>query len=161
MHSPLTKTLWISSNILAEMKALVIESGKLETGGLLMGYVGANGEPVVTEIVGPGKEAEHHTYKFCPDQAFHESEINRIYHASKHMTIYLGDWHSHPAGGTRLSSKDKATLKRMGKASTPAGHQPFMLILANNNQTWCTGAFQNIKALFNFKKTIQLQVKTF
>lgn len=50
---------------------------------------------VVTDVIGPGPNAEHGLFHFIPDYSFHISESSRIYNSSNRVSFYLGDWQSH------------------------------------------------------------------
>lgn len=102
-----------------------------ETGGVLLGYSDESGfEIVIEHAIGPGPEASHARTYFLPDQNFHEQEIARIYSTSGRMSTYLGDWHSHPAGGAYLSKTDRKTLERISRAETARFPRPLMALLA-------------------------------
>jgi integrative and conjugative element protein (TIGR02256 family) len=106
-------------------------AGKVETGGILLGYWAANStQPVICNIVGPGPKADHQPTRFRPDQGFHLKEIARAYRESNGSVRYLGDWHSHPQGTTELSARDVRTLGRISRYAAARVTTPLMLITA-------------------------------
>ena len=109
-----------------------------ETGGVLMGYQ-AGGDIVVTTVIGPGPNAVHGGYSFVPDYEFQEIEIARVYKDSGRISVYLGDWHTHPDGLDRLSEPDRRTLKAISNYRDARIEKPVMAVL------WGTGAW-NIAA---------------
>jgi integrative and conjugative element protein (TIGR02256 family) len=100
-----------------------------ETGGVVAGYIGDNGEKVVTQITIAGPKAKHDKYSYTPDYKFDEKQIARIYKESKRTEVYLGDWHSHPGSGSYLSEKDKATLQRISGYKEARIVRPIMIIM--------------------------------
>src|SRR3954464_11679823 len=77
----------------------------VETGGVLMGFVTME-RIVVTSIVGPGPRAVHRRYSFTPDAEWQQKQVAELYERSGRRDAYLGDWHTHPGGGTRASLTD-------------------------------------------------------
>ena len=114
----------------------------LETGGVLMGYWSLGYTAlVITASTGPGPKAIHKKTEFIPDSDFHEAEISRFYIQSGRIHTYLGDWHTHPDGICHLSSKDRATLKRISRYKAARAPVPIMGILAGSSDwqlgVWC------------------------
>jgi len=126
----MAKSFWINSNALMYMEQLSNDANYVETGGILMGYIGKNEEAVVTIAIGSGTNATHSRHHFIPDDDYHKEAMDKVYNESDCNITYLGDWHSHPEGGATLSLKDRITLGRIGNAHSPYGSLPFMLVLA-------------------------------
>lgn len=104
-----------------------------ETGGILMGYwADPYTELVVTDAVGPGPNAIHYQKSFTPDARYQEAEVARIYHASRRISTYLGDWHTHPFGSGYLSRHDKKTLHKIAKYSDARCDNPVMAIISGS-----------------------------
>lgn len=98
-----------------------------ETGGVLLGYwIRPWAEVVITEVVGSGPQAIRGPRHFVPDHEYQESEIAKRYESSGRQLSYLGDWHSHPAGGRTLSPADEQTLRTIMRA--PAARCPVALM---------------------------------
>lgn len=130
---------WIKQGLLDRIFSEGNKSLPKETGGILMGYRVSLREVVITDIVGPGKNAVHESMSFHPDQAFHEKEIERIYKESGKLITYLGDWHTHPNSHPYLSSKDKQTIVSISKFRKARLSNPLMLIAAppkNDFKVW-------------------------
>src|SRR5690349_6487145 len=113
----MSDVLWVQGHAFAEMVQLAESAYPLETGGMLIGYEADDGQLVVKAIIGPGPHAIHRRSKFFPDAEFQQSQLEMHFAATRGRETYLGDWHTHPAGGTSLSLTDKRTLKRI--AYTP------------------------------------------
>jgi integrative and conjugative element protein (TIGR02256 family) len=122
-------TFWIREVALAALTAEAHRCSTLETGGVLVGYRGGNGDVLVTDVVGPGPDAIHRETAFTPDHAFHEREVARLYGESGRTEVYLGDWHTHPLAGAYLSCRDKRTLRRIARARQARVPKPFMVVM--------------------------------
>lgn len=136
----ITKTCWIPQNLQQEMEDLARLWYPLEVGGVIAGYWN-NNAAVLTSCIGPGNNAKHDACAFLPDHAFHEREIARLYAASSGTEVYLGDWHTHPSGASRLSSLDKRTLRAIGDAPEARCSAPLMVLLAGSKDAWSTHVF--------------------
>jgi integrative and conjugative element protein (TIGR02256 family) len=123
----------------------VMETFPLETGGILMGYW-SEPDVVITHATGPGPRAVHKTTGFLPDAEYQEQEVAFIYAESGRLSTYLGDWHSHPYGSTRLSWKDKRTLRRIAHAPEARCPQPLMAVMAGEEGQWGLGIWRLSKS---------------
>ncbi len=127
--------IWISRDMVVSLMAQASLQAPQETGGVLLGYWGAeSGDPVVTHSIGPGPNAVHSEDRFVPDHEYHIAEIARLYEESNRELQYLGDWHSHPNGGGSLSRLDRACLRRIAGSPEARAEQPIMLILAGGSE---------------------------
>jgi integrative and conjugative element protein (TIGR02256 family) len=119
----------------------------LETGGILMGYW-AESDVVITDAIGPGPKAVHYAVGFLPDAEYHEKEVARIYKQSDRTSTYLGDWHTHPYGSTRLSRRDRRTMKRIACSHEARCPKPLMAVLAGGKREWITDVWSLDRAGF-------------
>jgi integrative and conjugative element protein (TIGR02256 family) len=123
-------TAWIPASCLAYM----VREGKRtipnEAGGVLMGFWPSENTVVITHVIGPGPSARHTRYAFHPDLHFHDQEIERIYIESGRIITYLGDWHTHPQGGSSTSQRDCKTLLNIACAAEALAPKPLMAILS-------------------------------
>lgn len=112
-----------------------------ETGGVLLGYWVHDTEVVVTEALDAGPASSHSESGFHPDAAYQERRIAEVYEASGRHHTYLGDWHTHPAGGHGLSRMDRRTMREIGRSSEAGCPRPLMLVLADRFDwrlaVWC------------------------
>ena len=107
-----------------------------ETGGILLGYWTVEfQEAIVVYAVGPGPCAKRSPANFYPDGEYHWRVIEEIFTATNGKVTYLGDWHSHPLGGGKLSWLDRSTLKKIAKTPESQTNHPLMAILAGYD-TW-------------------------
>jgi len=121
------------------MTLLANEMFPLETGGMLLGYRGRNGEEVITNIIGPGPKAKHGRFSFLPDGDYQQTKLERIFLDTNGQVTYLGDWHTHPRGKNHPSYLDKRTLARIAREPKSGTDTPLMAILGNGAPVWELG----------------------
>lgn len=99
-----------------------------ETGGVMLGRVGARG--VVASIsVGAGPNATRDRTRFSPDQPWQAAQV-ALACAADPTLQYLGDWHTHPDGPARLSPRDENVLRLIAGYPQARQPQPWMVVLA-------------------------------
>lgn len=127
---------WIANEVLVEMHQLARLTFPLETGGMLLGYVADNNEPVITKIIGPGPNAKHGRFKFVPDGAFQQKLLEEYFKKTNGGETYLGDWHTHPKGSAIPSYTDKKTLANIALLASSGISNPIMAILGSGEGSW-------------------------
>lgn len=121
---------WWAGAALEEALREAQRSWPLETGGLLLGWSPHPGAVAISQVIGPGPQADHHAASFTPDASWQNEQLAQAYkQAGRHLN-YLGDWHTHPRGTDRLSSTDRATLRRIAAHPDARAPHPVMAILA-------------------------------
>jgi integrative and conjugative element protein (TIGR02256 family) len=141
-------TIWLPNRALRAMTEEAERTFPNETGGVLMGYWSASeSEVVVTHVIGPGPLAVHEAVRFTPDADYQEQEISRWYLADALRHTYLGDWHSHPEGGTTLSPIDYRTLCKIASYEMARAPTPLMAVLSLNGQ-WSLSVWRYQKPVF-------------
>ena len=159
--APTIKLCWMPAGIQQALIALAQHWDPLEVGGVLAGYWDG-AEAVITDWVGPGENANHQRFNYTPDYDFHTKEIERLYAASEGTTIYLGDWHTHPSGASRLSPVDKRTLQMIADAPDAQCPRPLMLLLAGRSEDWSIQVFTlGPERRFFSRKIVQVELRTF
>lgn len=104
-------TVFVASTAVDVMTAEARRCHPVETGGMLVGWADFEaGHLVVATIIGPGPNAEHHTWGFTPDGAWQQEQLDQIYLATDGRLSFVGDWHVHPAGGFGMSRRDRRTM---------------------------------------------------
>lgn len=79
-----------------------------ETGGILLGRgPGADGVIQVEEAGAPGENAERRTDFFLRDRSHAERLAEHAWERSR--SIWVGEWHTHPAGPPVPSTRDLVT----------------------------------------------------
>jgi integrative and conjugative element protein (TIGR02256 family) len=106
-----------------------------ETGGILFGYwIRRPREAVVSEVIGPGPNADHGCTSFKPDAPYQEKALARLYQEYGRRHAYLGDWHTHPTGGAYLSVLDCDTLRRIALHSPARAPTPIMIVMTPSSR---------------------------
>ncbi len=159
----LSSVLWISEASLAEMTREAELAYPLETGGVLAGYVADCGGIVITGVSGPGPNAIHGQFRFTPDHEWQCSFLDKLYLDSSGISVYLGDWHTHPHGRPQMSRLDKKTLTAIAKSSESGCPSPLMVIGSGELSEWYWLAHQYVSSgLFGWPIfSRQLQVNIF
>ena len=130
----MTPTVWLSQAAFHEIVAEAEDKSPNETGGVLLGYWSSLWEEaVIVGAIGPGPGAIHGRYEFRPDGEYHWQEIEDEFVATGGRHTYLGDWHSHPAGGACLSKMDRSTLKKIARDPASQAPRPLMLVLTGGD----------------------------
>jgi len=124
-----SQQVWIRHGACADLRAEAALHPRLETGGLLLGYLAAQGA-VITTVTGPGPGARRTGVSFLPDARWQEQALAAVYVASGKTVSYLGDWHTHPQGTTVMSVRDRRTLTRVAGYGPARQATPLTAILA-------------------------------
>lgn len=156
---------WVPEKAIFEMIAEAKRTNPLETGGILMGYwVAPSAEAVIVGQVGPGPRATHRRYSFEPDYEWQEAEIARIYRKSHRQHTYLGDWHTHPSGTSRLSWKDLRAMREIAQCRDARVVVPIMALLSGAS-SWSlhmwSGEMMKISKWFVLPRVRPLQTKVY
>jgi len=133
---------WVASPALDAIHKLALKKFPLETGGLLMGYIAANGDYVISHVIGPGPDAIHLERSFIPDDKYQQTKLEDLFLSSNGKITYLGDWHTHPNGLPFLSRTDKETLRRIALTPTSGIAHPLMCVLSISKADWELGLFK-------------------
>lgn len=112
----------------------------LETGGVLAGYR-AGPTQVVTHIVGPGPKSQHTRVSFEGDHDWQCEQLEDLYETSGRITVYLGDWHTHPLSTPHISAMDRRTLARIANHKEANCSEPLMIIAGGTPKVWAWQAY--------------------
>lgn len=140
--------LWIGQTALQQLETLAAQTFPRETGGILVGYVADSGEIVVQEIIGSGPKATHERYRFAPDHGWQCQQLDALYERSGGVSVYLGDWHTHPNGHPKMSWMDKRTLARIAASAPARCPNPVMLIGGGAELEWSWGCYRYVYPRF-------------
>lgn len=124
---------WVHQSVHDNLLAHADAHAPYETGGLLLGYRHSPREVVITETIGPGPGAHHRRTGFDPDSDWQTVELARRYEASDRRVRYLGDWHTHPDGTTKLSRTDRRTLRAIAQHPDAYCPHPVMVVLGGGD----------------------------
>lgn len=123
----------LPKSLFASIKGEADRVFPLETGGILIGCWTSEHSASIEQHIGPGPRAIHKRSSFAPDYDYHEAEVARLYEQSLGRLTYLGDWHTHPRGGSYLSPRDRATLRRIAKSREARTPTPLMAIMSGGD----------------------------
>jgi integrative and conjugative element protein (TIGR02256 family) len=127
--------IWIDQRVLSRMTAEADTLFPLETGGILVGYRAGSAQ-VVADVIGAGPTAIHKPHSFHADHEWECDQLDLIYERSAGMYVYLGEWHTHPNGNSRMSRTDRATLARIAQSTNANAPNPLMMIGAGRAGKW-------------------------
>ncbi len=126
---------WLAAAALELMLAEASTREPLETGGMLLGWQGeGDAGVVVARVLGPGPGATHRRTRFVPDGRWQRGALAEAYERSGRVLRYLGDWHSHPGGGSTPSARDLRTAKKIARRHSARMPTPLTLILAGSTE---------------------------
>lgn len=133
-------TVFVASTAVDAMTAEAHRCHPVETGGMLIGWDDFEaGHLVVATIIGPGPNAEHHTWGFTPDGAWQQEQLDRIYVATGGRLTFVGDWHVHPAGGFGMSRRDRRTMAATADEPESRLEVALMGLLAKDGERYRLG----------------------
>lgn len=142
---PRREIVWLRRGIVHEMIVATERHGHVETGGMLIGYEGADrpGEVVITELIDAGPRARRGEYEFHPDGRWQRRKLARVYKESGRVATFLGDWHSHPHGLPLPSETDVETAARTAANERARAPRPLTIIVGRDDDgEWILIAFR-------------------
>jgi len=134
---------WISGEHIRILEKHARAHAENETGGLLMGYWNTSHEVVITHVSTAGPAATHSRKNYDPDMDYDAAVVRIIHSGSRGVNTYLGDWHSHPKGISRLSRTDKKAMTHISEST--AAPVPLMAILAGHGEIWKIGIWKRVQ----------------
>lgn len=82
-----------------------------ETGGILVGRIAATRRTVyVTRLVAPPPDSRGTPFGFTRGTDRLPESIERVRDRTGGLLTYVGEWHTHPMGGSELSETDKQAI---------------------------------------------------
>ena len=119
------------------------DSGKLETGGVLVGFFTDDGNAVITDASAPGPNAERKSDSFKRDVEFCQQFLVDSRSDMGDRGCYVGEWHYHPTGTNNPSSRDLLSMLEISRQSNYETDHPVSLILSPSLQLGATIHFPN------------------
>ena len=105
-----------------------------ERGGILMGQVSEDfGTVLVTHVTVPGPYDRGTRTTFYRDGVWAQRLAEREFVASGGRTVYLGEWHTHPAARARPSSRDRTMIREQFEANTLCTPYLLLVVVALND----------------------------
>ncbi len=77
----------------------------------MAGYVGPDGDLIITNVSGPGTRASCQLFAVQVDGNHAQEFCDQVYHDSQGKCDYIGDWHCHPGFSLRPSKSDHSAMK--------------------------------------------------
>jgi integrative and conjugative element protein (TIGR02256 family) len=123
----------LSHSVLQELTRYSVESGSLETGGVLIGHYSSNLDcAVIDEITGPPEDSiRRHSWFVRGIQGLVE-----LLHARWHdaRRSYLGEWHYHPAAQPDPSGQDLAAMRSVAMDRKAQCPQPLIVVMSRDGE---------------------------
>ncbi len=113
-------------------------SADIETGGILIGFMGRNGYVYITKVTGPGPKAIRKNNWFARDVEYCQSIIDNEYEKNGQKGLYVGEWHYHPSKSNKPSNQDLKSLHEISEADNYKVQAPIMIIISNDSNLSCT-----------------------
>ena len=121
-------TIQIENKIIEEMLLSARKYYPNEFGGLLIGsYTNENKDLIITDILAPKSFKSSPVY-FERETKDLQEELKDFYHSNP-SKYYVGEWHSHPNGGTKPSGKDIKGMKQISDSEGVSINKPVLCII--------------------------------
>ncbi|WP_394244739.1 Mov34/MPN/PAD-1 family protein [Halopseudomonas laoshanensis] len=133
----------ISDDVVRTMRAQRQQSGRNETGGVLLGTYDLvrNVVHIVGALSSPPDSKQAPTY-FIRGIKDLKPRIERLADASAGRLHYIGEWHSHPGGvPARPSADDEQVYAHLKTHMEPAG-APFVMAICGERDSWLRAGWQ-------------------
>lgn len=142
--------------LLAFFEGQVKKFGRVETGGILLGWIDENSNIIVSKATDAGSNAIHDDVYFKADADYIDMIIDIEYANSGGKVVYLGEWHTHPQVHPEPSLVDLNSLREIVESS---GKPNLLLILGavGFSKTNFTSQSVSIIKLPNKKKFYELE----
>jgi len=117
---------------LAYMIATAHAANQMETGGVLIGFIDANGQAVIREATGKPRGSQFTWRTFLRKTDGLAALLKSRWSKNEH---YLGEWHSHPGGSPSPSAQDIATMKGISLDPKYYCSEPILIIVGTRHGT--------------------------
>ena len=123
----------IENKIIDEMILSARKHYPNEFGGLLIGfYANGNKDLIITNFLTPKSFKASPVY-FERETKDLQEALKAFYH-SYPSKYYVGEWHSHPGGGTAPSNKDIKAMKQISECEGVSINKPVLCIIGYTKQ---------------------------
>lgn len=124
------KEVFITEEAIDKMKYEAKNAGRVETGGILIGYRSETGNLVVIEATEPGPNAVCTESRFERDIEYCQKKLTESSIRLGLKGQYVGEWHFHPKIGNQPSIRDIRSLSEIANQINYATDEPLMIILS-------------------------------
>jgi proteasome lid subunit RPN8/RPN11 len=112
----------VAARAAIEMSGQMRRESPRETGGLLVGRLNATKKLVyVTRLVKAPADSRGTPYFFTRGTQRLPDVLEHVERRTGGLLAYVGEWHSHPTGGSDLSDTDKEAVIKLRSILDPAG----------------------------------------
>ena len=112
------------------MLRLASNSGRLETGGILVGRYSPYGDRVlVTRAVGPPRDSRRFPTAFIRGVIGLRERLHRLWVAGEY---YIGEWHFHPYGSPKPSETDRRQIAEFAADHALMCPHPVMIVVGGD-----------------------------
>jgi proteasome lid subunit RPN8/RPN11 len=123
----------ISTDIQKQLTVLLHKSGRNETGGLLIGQIDPKKKIVyITRILPAPPDSKCWPIAFERGVLDVPEEVQKIRQQTGGMIDYVGEWHTHPGGGKKLSHIDIEAAKKIQKVLDPISRPTLVMIVTKD-----------------------------
>ncbi len=131
----------VDATITGKILMLCRESGRVETGGILVGYYTEKHDwAIVTDVSGPPVDSKRGYVFFNRGVQGLQKWLNQIWWWKRQY--YIGEWHYHPFNRPKASPEDTHQLQEHSVNVRLVCPEPLMLIIGGNpNGAWEAGAY--------------------
>jgi integrative and conjugative element protein (TIGR02256 family) len=123
----------VKSGIGEEIFSLLEQESPNETGGLLIGRLSHRNKTVhITRIIPAPPDSKKTPYLFTRGGKGLSKRLSTIRRKSGNLLDFVGEWHTHPRGGSRLSDTDKQAITELRQSLDPVPFPTLVMIVTPN-----------------------------
>jgi len=138
----------LEQDVIYQLNAYYQENTQYETGGILLGCIGDEGNVIVIREAYQIKSTWYSPIQYKRNAKKAQKIINKRWRETEGFINYVGEWHTHPNMRPLPSSIDKKSLYKITNCIDKQIPVVALLILGKDNETTLTvGRGQKIDAL--------------
>jgi integrative and conjugative element protein (TIGR02256 family) len=123
-------TIRIAAIAARNMSELMRQHAPGETGGILVGRISAPRKTIyVTRLVSAPSDSRGTPWSFTRGTAELPEALDLVQRRTGNLLTYVGEWHTHPMGGSDLSATDKSAVASLRAILDRAGHPTLVTIV--------------------------------
>lgn len=120
----------VSGAAVTDLKRYTKEAGRAETGGLLLGLCRPAAKLIyVSAVLPPSEDSFGSPIKFTRGVRGYPDQIREIEECTGGLIGYVGEWHTHPAGGLEMSGTDRNSLAEIADELKGTGLPAHVMIV--------------------------------
>jgi E2/UBC family protein A/ThiF family protein/JAB domain-containing protein similar to deubiquitination enzymes len=123
----------IASRAAKEMSELMRRHSPGETGGILVGRIAATRKTIyVTRLMAAPPDSRGTPWIFKRGTEKLPEALDRVHRRTGNLLTYVGEWHTHPMGGSDLSGIDKSAVINLRSILDTVGLPTVVIIVTPN-----------------------------